>query len=558
MPTPAFAPVGTQGTVKAALPEAVAERGAALLMANAYHLALRPGAETIQALGGLHRFAAWDGALMTDSGGYQVFSLAHRRRLDPDGVTFASHLDGSAQRFTPERVMAIQEALGADLIMPLDVCSPYPSGPEAAERDLELTLRWAARAQSARRRPDQWLYGIVQGATGGTTILLHDGVYDLDGGDAASRLVFATPGVTMRSLSGDRDAVVLDGGYQTDELISIVASNVTIADLTVREAYNHPVHVSGVGAPISGTLLRNLRVVDPGQQAIKINAVGQAWADFGTIECSAIELTDAGRSHVRDSCYTGGVDAHSARGWIVRRNRISGFWCAAGLSEHGVHFWSASRDTVVEENVIVDCARGIGFGLGQSGADRQYPDDPYPGVGYLGHVDGVVRNNFVAASDPDLFASLSGFDAGIAIEQARTVLVAHNTVVSTAPPFSSIEWRWANTIALVTPGLSLRSRVLRVRYEDLVERPDEALGRIGAFLGADLSEVRRKVRGGESFPVGHNTGGNRMRQGGAVKLRVDREWERRLPAVERAAFWLLAWPWALLFGYRPGARRPDA
>jgi hypothetical protein len=121
-----------------------------------------------------------------------------------------------------------------------------------------------------------------------------------------------------------------------------------------------------------------------------------------------------------------------------------------------------------------------------------------------------------------------------------------------------IGWMLANTVALVTPGLSQRSRLLRVRYEDLVERPDDELDRIGAFLGADLSEVRRKVREGESFPVGHNTGGNRMRQGGAVKLRVDREWERRLPAAERAVFWLLAWPWALLFGYRPGARRPDA
>jgi hypothetical protein len=118
-------------------------------------------------------------------------------------------------------------------------------------------------------------------------------------------------------------------------------------------------------------------------------------------------------------------------------------------------------------------------------------------------------------------------------------------------------WMFANTIALVTPVLSLRSRRLRVRYEDLVERPDEELDRIATFLGTDLSEVRRKVREGESFPVGHNTGGNRMRQGGAVKLRVDREWERRLPAAERTVHWLLAWPWALLFGYRPG-RRPDA
>ena len=305
------------------------------------------------------------------------------------------------------------------------------------------------------------LRGIVQGAASGTTILLHDGVYDMSAGDATSRLVFATPGVTLRSFSGERDAVVLDGDYQTDELISVVASGVTIADLTVREAYNHPIHVSGGSAPISGTRLHNLRVVDPGQQAIKINANGQAWADFGTIECSSIELTDAGRSQVRDNCYTGGVDGHSARGWVIRGNRISGFWCAAGLSEHGVHFWSASRDTVVEENVIVDCARGVGFGLGQTGANRVYPDDPYPGVGYLGHVDGAIRNNFVAASDPDLFASQFGFDAGIAIEQARTVLVAHNSVVSTQAPFSSIEWRWGNTIATVLNDLvshNLRAR----------------------------------------------------------------------------------------------------
>jgi hypothetical protein len=297
------------------------------------------------------------------------------------------------------------------------------------------------------------LRAIVGGASPGTTILLHDGVYALDQGDAASRLDFATPGVTLRSFSGDRDAVVLDGDWVTHELVFVRASNVTIANLTVREAYDHPIHVTGGAATITGTRLHNLRVVDPGQQAIKINASGAAYADQGTIECSSIELTDAGRPHVRDSCYTGGVDAHAAWGWLVRRNRISGFWCPSGLSEHGVHFWSASRDTVVEENVIVDCARGVGFGLGATGAGRSYPDDPYPGVGYLGHVDGVIRNNFVAAADPDLLASDSGFDAGIAVEQARFVRVVHNTVVSTAAPFSSIEWRWENTQAGVTNNL---------------------------------------------------------------------------------------------------------
>lgn len=328
---------------------------------------------------------------------------------------------------------------------PACVALPPPAGPT-----IEVT---AAQASSLR--------SIVAGAAAGTTILLHDGTYLLDGGDAASRLTFATPGVTLRSLSGHRDAVVLDGNYQTSELVSIQASNVTIADLTLREAYDHPVHVSGNAAPITGTLLHNLHVVDPGQQGIKINPIGTAYADFGTIECSAIELTDAGRPFVRDNCYTGGIDAHAAWGWTVRRNRISGFWCPAGLSEHAIHFWNASRDTVVEENVIVDCARGVGFGLLVSSGDRDYVPDPYPGVGYLGHIDGIIRNNFIAAADPDLFASQSGFDAGISLEQARDTRVVHNTVVSTEAPFSSIEWRFANTVARIANNLvshNLRER----------------------------------------------------------------------------------------------------
>lgn len=318
-------------------------------------------------------------------------------------------------------------------------CAPLPPPPPGA---IEV---FPAQASSLR--------AIVAGAPSGATILLHDGVYALNQGDAASRLDFATPGVTLRSFSGDRDAVVLDGDHVTHEIVFIRASNVTVANLTVREAYDHPIHVTGGASTVTGTRLHNLRVVDPGQQAIKINASGAAYADQGTIECSSIELTDAGRTQVRDDCYTGGVDAHSAWGWVVRRNRIAGFWCPSGLSEHAVHFWSASRDTVVEENVIVDCARGVGFGLGSTGGDRAYPDDPYPTVGYLGHIDGVVRNNFVAAADPDLIASSSGFDAGIAIEQARFVRVVHNTVVSTAAPFSSIEWRWGNTLVGVTNDL---------------------------------------------------------------------------------------------------------
>ncbi len=300
------------------------------------------------------------------------------------------------------------------------------------------------------------LRGVVAAAAAGTTVLLHDGFYDMSGGDAGYRLAFDTAGVTLRSASGDRDAVVLDGAYGTNELISIYASDVTVADLTLKRAYDHPIHMSGsAGNPISGILIHNVRIVDPGQQGIKINPVGDGYVDDGTIECGAVELTDAGRAEIRDGCYTGGIDAHQAWGWTIRRNYLAGFWCDTGLSEHGIHFWKGSRDTVVEENVIVDCARGIGFGLGSSGTARDYPDDPYPGVGYMGHIDGIIRNNFTAAGDSRLFDSPDGFDTGIGLEQARGTVAVHNTVAATDSPLSSsIEWRFGNTSAEIYNNLT--------------------------------------------------------------------------------------------------------
>jgi len=298
------------------------------------------------------------------------------------------------------------------------------------------------------------LRNIVGNASSGTTLLLHDGQYDLDGGDSSHRLSFNTPGITLRSASGNRDAVVLDGFYATDELVSIHASNVVIADLTLTRAYNHPIHISGPsGQIITGVTIHNVRITDPGEQAIKINPVSGGFADYGTIECSLIELTDAGRPKVRN-CYTGGIDAHQAWGWSIRRNRIEGFWCPAELSEHAVHFWSSSRDTIVEENAIVNCARGIGFGLGSAGNSRDYPDNPYPEVEYVGHYDGVIRNNFIAAADSRLFSSEYGFDTAIGLEQAHGTGIYHNSAVSTQrPSSSSIEWRFSNTLAEITNNL---------------------------------------------------------------------------------------------------------
>ena len=244
------------------------------------------------------------------------------------------------------------------------------------------------------------LRATIEGAASGTTILLHDGFYDMSGGDSTHSLVFSTPGLTLRSVSGNREAVILDGDYVTGELVSIQASDTTIADITLRRAYYHSIHASGPDVPISNVLIHNVHVIDPGEQAVKVNAVGVGTVDQSTLECSHLELTDVGRPFIRNNCYTGGLDAHAATGWVVRRNLIEGFWCDTGLSEHGIHMWRQCQDTVVEENLIIDCARGIGFGLGP-GAD--------------GHTGGIIRNNFVAAGDPDLFSSPTGFDSGISL-----------------------------------------------------------------------------------------------------------------------------------------------
>ena len=161
--TPQFMPVGTQATVKALTPGDLHAAGAQMILANTYHLNLRPSAERIARLGGLHRFMGWDGPILTDSGGFQVFSLADLRRVDEDGVTFTSHLDGSSHRLTPERAMEIQALLGSDVAMPLDQLVDPRLPREEVRQAMARTHRWAERALAARMRPDQALFGIVQG-----------------------------------------------------------------------------------------------------------------------------------------------------------------------------------------------------------------------------------------------------------------------------------------------------------------------------------------------------------------------------------------------------------
>jgi len=162
--TPAFMPVGTAGTVKGMMPDAVAETGAEILLGNTYHLMLRPGAERVERLGGLHKMMGWDRPILTDSGGFQVMSLTGLRKLTEEGVIFRSHIDGSEHRLTPERSIDIQRMLDADITMALDECTPHPSTYEQTEKSLALSMRWAARSKEAFvRRPGYGLFGIVQG-----------------------------------------------------------------------------------------------------------------------------------------------------------------------------------------------------------------------------------------------------------------------------------------------------------------------------------------------------------------------------------------------------------
>jgi queuine tRNA-ribosyltransferase len=162
IPTPIFAPVGTQATVKSLTPAQLHELGASLVLSNTYHLYLRPGADLVEEMGGVHEFMQWPNPMLTDSGGFQVFSLSDMRKIDEDGVTFKSHIDGSTHRFTPEKAIAIEEQLGADIIMAFDECAP-PLDRAYNERALARTHAWAERCKKAQKRSDQALFGIVQG-----------------------------------------------------------------------------------------------------------------------------------------------------------------------------------------------------------------------------------------------------------------------------------------------------------------------------------------------------------------------------------------------------------
>ncbi len=236
--TPVFAPVGTQAAVKTLTPAQVADLGASLVLSNTYHLYLRPGDDLVAGMGGLHRFMRWPRPMLTDSGGFQVFSLAATRQIDDDGVTFKSHIDGSTHRFTPERSIRIQENLGADIIMAFDECSD-PNDLAYSRIAMERTHRWAERCLKAKRRADQALFGIVQGGIDP----------DLRAASAEFIASLDTPGIAIGGLS------VGESKAEMHAMLDVV---------TPLLPENRPRYLMGVGTPedlING-ILRGVDIFD--------------------------------------------------------------------------------------------------------------------------------------------------------------------------------------------------------------------------------------------------------------------------------------------------------
>jgi queuine tRNA-ribosyltransferase len=264
--TPAFMPVGTAATVKAMTPDAVALTGARIVLANTYHLMLRPGAERIAALGGLHPFMNWPHAILTDSGGFQVMSLASLRKISEEGVAFRSHLDGSNHLLTPERSIEIQHLLGADITMAFDECTPFPAPREAVETSMELSMRWAERSRAAfLPRPGHGIFGIVQGGVHADlrqrsaerlTRIGFDG-YAIGGlaiGEG-QETTFAMVEATVPSLPEDRPRYLMGVGKPSD-LVGAVRRGVDLFDCVLPTRSGR----TGQAFTRQGTLnLRNAR-----------------------------------------------------------------------------------------------------------------------------------------------------------------------------------------------------------------------------------------------------------------------------------------------------------
>jgi queuine tRNA-ribosyltransferase len=341
--TPVFAPVGTQATVKAVRPSDLHALGASLILSNTYHLYLRPGDELIRDLGGLHSFMGWDGPLLTDSGGFQVFSLSQSRKIDADGVTFQSHLDGSRHRFTPEKSIHIQENLGADIIMMFDECPP-PDDYGYVKESLSRTHAWAVRCQEAKQRDDQALFGIVQG-----------GIFpDLREQSARFLMKLDLPGYAI-------------GGLAVGETKAEMASTLDVLDPILPQ--DKPRYLMGVGAAedLVNGVLRGVDIFDC-VLPTRLARHGSAMIKGGRINLrNAQYARDSSPIEAVCGCSTCSQFSRAYLRHLVKANEILAHML---LSTHNLHFLLT---------LMADVRKAIRKGtMGEFAEDflGQYPDAP--------------------------------------------------------------------------------------------------------------------------------------------------------------------------------------
>ena len=343
--TPAFMPVGTAATVKAMRPEEVAATGAEIVLGNTYHLMLRPGAERIAALGGLHRFMNWPRAILTDSGGYQVMSLSALRQIDESGVTFRSHLDGTRMALSPERSIEIQRLLGADIAMAFDECTPFPATEDEARRSMELSMRWAARSQAAFvDRAGAGLFGIVQGS-----------VYpDLRRESAAALAALGFDGYAVGGLAvGEGQAAMF-----------------AVLDKTVPALpADRPHYLMGVGKPadIVGAVLRGIDMFDC-VLPTRSGRTAQACTRRGTVNLRNARHGEDPRP-LDEACACAACAQYS-RAYLHHLARASEILGSMLLTEHNLRYYGdLMRDLrgAIETRSLADFAAG--FAALQAGGD---------------------------------------------------------------------------------------------------------------------------------------------------------------------------------------------
>ena len=311
IPTPVFAPVGTQATVKALRPSDLHNLGASLILSNTYHLYLRPGDERIRQLGGLHQFMGWDGPILTDSGGFQVFSLSDTRTIDDEGVTFQSHIDGSYHRLTPEKSIQIQENLGADIIMAFDECPP-PDDYDYMKRSLTRTHAWARRSLAAKSRDDQALFGIVQGGI----------FHDLREESAEFLLGLDLPGYAIGGLAVGETKPQM---HQVLEWLHPILPA------------GKPRYLMGVGAPedLVNGVMRGIDIFDC-VLPTRLARHGSAWIKGERLNLrNARFKDDPGPLDPSCSCYTCTHFSRAYLNHLVKANEILGHIL---LTTHNVHF----------------------------------------------------------------------------------------------------------------------------------------------------------------------------------------------------------------------------